>query len=182
MSGKLILLGALLYAAPVFSQPSQWTDPRVANGRFEWIHLLESESEVRGQLGQSHMVADFGIYRSWQYRFGEEIDHDDFSHALVFRKSDGKLVSVSRTYPEPRLADEWFPKNETAVHTLQVPGQIDFRVRVRRLAGGALLVAPGSGEWGKPVQQIVLIHESVLARFYPELAEQLLREQFKPRM
>jgi hypothetical protein len=32
------------------------------------------------------------------------------------------------------------------------------------------------------VQQIVLIHESVLARFYPELAEQLLREQFKPRM
>jgi hypothetical protein len=182
MSGKLILLGALLYAAPGFSQQSQWTDPRVANGRFEWIHLLESESEVRGQLGQSRMVADFGIYRSWQYRFGEELDHDEFSHALVFRKSDGKLVSVSRTYTEPRLADEWFPKKETAVHTLRVPGQIDFRVRVRRLPEGALLIAPGSGEWGRPVQQIVLIHESVLARFYPELAEQLLHENAKTRM
>ena len=54
-------------------------------------------------------------------------------------------------------------------------------MRVRSLSGGTLLLAPGSGEWGKPVQQIVLIHESVLARFYPELAE-LLREPSKTRM
>jgi hypothetical protein len=38
------------------------------------------------------MVADFGNYRSWQYRMGEA-DHNQFSHALVFRKSDGRLIS-----------------------------------------------------------------------------------------
>ena len=159
-------------AAPVFSQPAKWMDPRVEAGRFEWVHLLERESEVRAQLGQPPLVADADPYRSWQYRFGEGLDHDDFSHALLFRKSDGALVSISRSYSEPRMADEWFPRAETKVYVLKVEGQAPFPMRVRRLGGGTLLLAPGSSEWGKPVQQVVLIHESVLARFYPALAEQ----------
>ena len=175
MNGMLLLLGALLCAAPCFSQQSRWTDPRIESGRFEWLRLLESESEVREQLGQPPLAGDFGVYRSWQYRFDAELDHDDFSHALVFRKSDGRLVSVSRTYAQPRLIDEWFPRQETVVCSLPAPGGLDFRVRVRRMAGGALLMAPGSGEWGKPAQQIILIHESVMPRFYPELAERLSR-------
>ncbi|MEO8597770.1 MAG: hypothetical protein ABI759_30900 [Candidatus Solibacter sp.] len=175
MSGKTILLAALLYAAPIFCQQSPWSDPRSVDGQFEWIHLLASESEIRLQLGQPSMIGDFDGYRSWQYRIGEELDHDDFSHALVFRRSDGKLVSLSRTYTEPRLADAWFPHDQTVVHTLHASGQLDFQMRVRRLPAGTLLLAPGSGEWGKPVQQLVLIHESVLARFYPELAEQMQR-------
>jgi hypothetical protein len=127
------------------------------------------------------MVGDFGIYLSRQYRFGEETDHDDFSHALVFRKSDGKLVSVSRTYAEPRLLDAWFPKNETAVYRL-APGTADYRARVRRMGNGSILMSPGSGEWGQPAQQIVLMHESVLHRFYPDLAKELLGEHPKTQM
>ena len=54
-------------------------------------------------------------YRSWQYQIGE-VEHDDFSHALVFRKSDGKLVSVTRTYNPERNVDAFFPPGETTVH------------------------------------------------------------------
>ena len=89
------LLGALLSAAPVFSQQALWSDPRVGADGVKWFEFVEREAEVRQYLGQPAMVADFGKYRSWQYQIGE-VEHDDFSHALVFRKSDGVLVSISR--------------------------------------------------------------------------------------
>src|SRR6266436_9804377 len=84
------LLWALLSAAPVFSQQALWSDPRLSADGVNWFQLIESESAVRKCLGQPAMVADFGEYRSWQYQIGE-VEHDDFSHALVFRKSDGKI-------------------------------------------------------------------------------------------
>src|SRR5882672_6624272 len=92
-----ILLGALLSAAPAFSQQASWSDPQLSADGIKWFQLGESESDVRKLLGQPALVADFGEYRSWQYQIGD-VEHDDFSHALVFRQSDGKLVSVSRTY------------------------------------------------------------------------------------
>ena len=101
-----VLFWALLYAAPVFSQQALWSDPRISTDGLKWFQLVESESEVRKYLGQPAIVADFGEYRSWQYQIGE-VEHDDFSHALVFRKSDGKLVSVSRTYNPERSVDSF---------------------------------------------------------------------------
>jgi hypothetical protein len=169
----ILTLGALLLAAPLFSQFSKWTDPRIADGRMEWFHLLESESEVRARLGQSPMMADFGAYRSWQYRIGEELDHDEFTHALVFRKTDGKLVSISRTYAPERNVDAFFPPEETKVCTLSNPGQADFSVRARPLPGGGVLMAIGSSQRGQPAGQIVLMHESELAHFYPWVEVQL---------
>lgn len=61
------------------------------------------------------MVADVGEYRSWQYRVGE-VEHDDFSHSLVFRKADGVLVSVTRNYNPERSVDTFFPAADSSVH------------------------------------------------------------------
>jgi hypothetical protein len=169
----LVCFGALLLVAPLFCQSPRWIDPRVIAGKLEWFHLLETESEVRSRLGQPAMVADFGGFRSWQYRFGEDLDHDEFSHALLFRKSDGKLVSISRTFQPERTVDEFFPLGETVSHSLTPAGQTEFRARIRRLPGGGLLMAMGTQQVGQATHQIVLMHESVLPLFYPSLEERL---------
>ena len=114
------------------------------------------------------MVADFGAYRSWQYQIGE-VEHDDFSHALVFRKSDGKLVSVSRNYDPERNVDVFFPASETTVRWFRAAGQADFAMRVRRLRGGRVLIAVGTSKPGQSTGQVVLMRESELRHFYPWL-------------
>ena len=163
-----VLIWALLPAAPVFSQQGLWSDPVVSGDAVKWFQLVESESEVRRCLGQPSMVADFGEYRSWQYQIGE-VEHDDFSHALVFRKSDGKLVSISRNYDPERKVDAFFPASETTVHWFRAEGQPDFPMRVRRLSGGRVLMAVGTSKPGQTSGQLVLMRESELRHFYPWL-------------
>ena len=165
-------LGALLLAAPLFSQVAQWADPMPSRTEPKWFLLVETESEIRAKLGQPKMVADFGNYRSWQYQIGE-VDHEDFSHALVFRKSDGKLISVSRSYDPQRTVDEFFPASESTVHYYPDAERPQFTMRVRRLSGGRLLMAMGISKAGQATGQILLMRESELAYFYPWLEAQL---------
>lgn len=165
-----ILLGALLSAAPVFSQQALWSDPQLSADGIKWFQLGESESDVRKSLGQPSMVTDFGEYRSWHYQIGA-VEHDDFSHALVFRKSDGKLVSVSRTYNPERSVDAFFPPDETTVHWFRATGQPDFPIRVRRLRGGSVLIAIGTSKPGQTTGQLVLMRESEIRHVYPWLAQ-----------
>ena len=175
MKRILVLLWALLPAAPVLSQQALWSDPQVSADGIRWFQLVESESEVRKCLGQPAMVADFGEYRSWQYQIGE-VEHDEFSHALVFRKPDGKLVSVSRNYNPERNVDAFFPASETAVHWFRADGQPDFAMRVRRLPGGRVLIAVGTSKPGQTTSQLVLMRETELRHFYPWLDEDLARK------
>src|SRR3954454_21178813 len=116
MKRTLILLWALFAAAPAFSQQAMAPDPQVSDGRLKWVLLAETESEVRTHIGQPAMVVDFGEYRSWQYQIGG-VEHDEFSLALVFRKSDGKLISISRNYESERNVDQFFPDGETTTHS-----------------------------------------------------------------
>lgn len=173
MNTRLVYCWALLLAAPVFSQQSSWTDPRIAEGQPEWFQLTETESQVRAMLGQPQMVADFGNYRSWQYQLDEGLDHEDFSHALVFRKSDGKLISVARTYSEERNVDALFPAAQTKTYTMPPSVSARFSVRVRHLSGGRLLMAMGVAEPGQATGQVLLMKESEVRYFYDWLADQL---------
>ena len=166
------LLGALLAAAPVFSQQVSCSDPLASADGPKWFQLVESESDVRKCLRQPAMVADFGRYRSWQYQIGE-VEHDDFSHALVFRKSDGRLVSVTRSYNPERNVDVFFPPTETTAHWFRTARQPDFAVRVRKLNGGRVLIAAGTSKSGQTTGQLVLMLRTELQHFYPWLAEEL---------
>jgi hypothetical protein len=160
------ILWALLFAAPVFSQPGLWSDPRPSTDGFKWFQLNESATEVRKLLGQPAMVADAGEYSSWQYQIGA-VEHDDFSHVLVFRKSDGKLVSITRSYNPERNVDAFFPADQTTVQWFHTAGQSDFPMRVRRLAGGRVLIAVGTSAPGQVTGQLVLMLESEARRVYP---------------
>src|SRR5882672_2389452 len=109
-------IGALLSAALLLSQSRPAPEPQLRDGELIWFTLRESKEEITRALGRPTMVADFGEdFRSWQYQLGD-IDHHDFSHQLVFRKSSGALISVTANFDPERNVDALFPEKETAAY------------------------------------------------------------------
>jgi len=183
---RRLLLVAPLLAAPLFSQAIQAAaDPVVAGSRLEWFQLTETSDQVRKALGQPALTADFGAdYRSWQFQIGD-IDHHDFSHLAVFRKSTRTLVSITRNY-EPEIAvDQLFPAGETTTYHYPNASKPEMSVRLRRLSGDRLLIANGAGsDAGRPAQttnQIVLIRRSDLRYFFGWLDKQMTQGLAEPR-
>lgn len=160
-------MGALL-AAPLLSQNA--ADPKVKDGAVVWFSLSETRADILKQLGPPAMIADFGMdYQSWQYHIGNH-DHHDFSHYLVFRRSTGTLISVTRAYEDEQIVDDLFPRTDTAVHFL---GDSAYGARVRRLTGSRLLIAMGSTNPGRPTNQLMLIAETELPHFHKWLHERM---------
>lgn len=167
------LIGALLLAAP----PS--ADPILKDGRLHWFELTESQSEVAARIGRPAAIAPSGTYFiSWQYHLSN-IDHHDASHIFVFRRSDGRLLSVTRIYDPERPVDPFFPASETSVYH-QTSGNTRYPVRVRQLSGGRYLLALGVSRPGDPTSQLVLMHRDALRAFYPWLAAQIKLPEPRP--
>lgn len=171
-------LGALLLVAaatPLFSQSlPPWSDPVVKPERNEpiWFQLTETRDQVGTMLGKPAQVVEMGNwFYSWQYQM--DSTDEEYSHYAVFRKSDGKLISVTRQYPLERKVDELFPADETVTCFFPDSTKPAFGARVRRLSGGRLLIAMGSATKGKPTGQILLIRETELGNFYPWIQAQL---------
>ena len=169
---RLAWLPGALMAAPLFSQGPDF-DPQVRRGEFSWFALTESKADVARTLGAPAVVAEFGPdFVSWQYRTGDT-DHDEFSHYLVFRKSTGTLVSVTRTFESERNVDVFFPRAETVAYTHRSAGAAAYSVRVRRFADGRPLLAMGAARPGDTTAQLLLIRLSELRYFQGRLHEQL---------
>lgn len=163
-----LILGALI-AAPLFSQSMT---PQESS----WFLKLENKDQVIGSLGKPAVVADFGIdFRSWQYQLGT-VEHDEFSHNVVIRKSTGDLVSVTRNFDPQVNVDVLFPAVETQVCQFPAPDKPQFSVRVRRLTGGRILLAIGTSKAGQVTGQVAWMRESELRTFYPWVAEQLAKQ------
>ena len=172
-----LVIGALLIAAPVFSQHRVVTSPDPQLGRNQellWVSMDDSKSKLAQLLGKPRMSAEFGIdFQTWQYQIADG-DHDDFSHQLVFRKSTGKLVSITRNY-EPQInVSAFFPKKDSATYKME--GSPSYNVLLRRMNDGSLLLAPGLAKPDEPAGQLMLMRESELRHFYPWLAEQLTKK------
>jgi len=149
-----LFAGALL----LFSQ----TPPAIEPQSFL---LNESKEQVSRVLGLPTLVADFGTdFQSWQYQI-DNADHDDFSLLVVFRKSTGKIVSVTRNYASERNVDALFPDAETTVRYFNP----QYGARVRRLSGGRVLMAMGAPRRGQLTGQLVVMRDSELRHFYPSL-------------
>ena len=173
MRPAISFLWALLLAAPAFSQIPAASDPALRNGEVQWFSMSETRAEVARMLGQPTFVAEFGRdFLSWQFRIGE-FDHEDFSHQIVFRRSDVKLVSVTRNYEEQRNVDALFPESETTTHFYPDKDKPQFSLRLRHLSNGRLLMAMGTSRRGQTTGQLVLMRESELPFFYPWLAAQI---------
>ena len=170
MTATLLLMGALA-AAPLFSQPGV-SDPVMRKSEVVWFSLTENRAEVTKKLGPPAAVADFGEdYQAWHYHIGNH-DLHDYSHFLVFRRSTGKLVSVTRVYEEEQNVDVLFPDSGTAVHFMQDSA---YGARVRRLPGGRVLIAMGSTGKGRPTRQLMLVGESDLRNFHDWLYASMTR-------
>ena len=101
------------------------------------------------------------------------MEHDDFSHQIVFRKSNQTLVSITRNFDPEWNVDVWFSVAKTTTHNYPNPQRPEFSMRVRRLNDDAVLIAMSSSKPGQPTMQIMLIRISELKHFLPWLYEQL---------
>jgi hypothetical protein len=163
---KLFLLGALLTAAPVFSQ----IDPLAKGDAIDWFSLEETRTQVREVLGAPRLVAEFGSdFESWQFQIGVEDSHE-FSHQVVFRVSDHTLVSVTRQWESEHNVDALFPIASTRY--VRIPGT-EYTVAVRKLSGRRLLLGMGVTGPGAPTTQVTMIKASDLRFFIPDLASVL---------
>jgi hypothetical protein len=173
MMRAVLLLGALLGAAPLFSQIPPAADPQRRDGELRWFLLTETKDEVTRALGPPTVVAGFGQdFVSWQYQIGD-VDHDEFSHQVVFRSSVRGIVSITRNYQPERNVDELFPETETTVHHYPDAEKPQFSLRLRCLPAGRVLMAMGISRPGQLTGQLVLMKESELRYFYPWVAKQL---------
>jgi hypothetical protein len=162
-SGLIFFTLGVLLAAPPPSSP----EPAFRAGEFSWFSLDETMSDVRRVMGPPVSVSDFGEdLRSWQYRIGGTDGHD-FSHYFVFRKSTGKLVSVTRCYDPEQPVDAIFPSSDTKVVLSSNSAELPYGARVRRLSGGRFLIAMGSLKEGQPTGQLTLIAGNELNHFFP---------------
>lgn len=167
MNRLVVTLGALLLAAPLFSQIPAAAEPRIEKGALQWFLLTETRTEVRSKLGPPRIVAEFGEdFESWQYQIGE-VEEEEFSHLLVFRKSSQTLISIAWNVFPARSVDELFPEAETTLHQYPDAKRPEFSVRLRKLPGERVLLAMGSSKPGQKVGQLLLTKESELRRLYP---------------
>ena len=158
----------LMIAAPLRSQT--FADPQMKEGEPVWFQLTEDRDKVGKLLGKPVLVSETGTaFYSWQYQI--DSTDEDYSHYAVFRKADGKLISVTRQYAQERDVDAFFPASKTTVASFPDTTKPTFKMRVRRLSEGRLLMAAGTGKTG----QLVLIRESELRNFYPWIQAQLVR-------
>ncbi|MEZ5351610.1 MAG: hypothetical protein R2762_03170 [Bryobacteraceae bacterium] len=179
MNSVALKLGVLLMAAPRLFFAGDVAraliaEPRVEAEAFTWFTLNETQEEIQRLLGAPHLAAEFGAdYVSWQYRIAADADDHDHSHVLVFRKSTGKLVSVTRMYEPERAVDPFFPESESQVHALPGAGKPQYKITVRKLPGERLLVAMGVGKRGDPTGQLTILRRDAVRVFHPWLDEQL---------
>jgi hypothetical protein len=147
-------------------------DPRFQGGYLLWFHLDESEDSIKNKMGEPAVVVDFGSFQSWQYQINA-LDKHAYSHSFVFRQSDQRLLSVTRTYEYGEIVDPLFPPKLTEVYR-HVDGQgAAYAVRARRLSNQRWLIAFGTDQVGQPVSQLMLIRQQALRQFLPWLDEQI---------
>ena len=169
-------LGALLLEAPLFPEvpdrgppPHFSPEPRQTPNGLVWFRLDETQGEIARLMGPPLMAAEYGAdYVSWQYRLGG-VDGHDYSHNLVFRRSTGKLVSVTRAYDPDRILDHLFPNSATTFHQGPEEASPAFGIRLRRLPGNRVLMAMGVSRAGQPSSQLVLTTRDELRLLYPWL-------------
>lgn len=143
-------------------------DPSVKDGELDWFSLTETRSDVLRIVGPPANVTTFGSdFEGWQYHFGNA-DHHDFSHYLVFRRSTGRLISVTRAYEQEQYVEALFPAAHTTVKQMR---DSSWGARVRAFSDGRRLIAMGSTKPGQPTTQLLLIRDDELKYFHSWLCD-----------
>jgi hypothetical protein len=170
------LVGAWLCAAPLLQAQTHLAVSEIL--RFT---LEETREQIAAGMGPPAQVfSSTPTFFSWLYKTDVQDSHDP-SHALVFRKSDGKLISVTRNFHTPVKVDALFPESVTRTYYWPNSQERKWQVRARVLGEDRLLLAMGVEKAGEPTTQLVIIRRSVLQTFFPWLKEQLDAEPSRTR-
>lgn len=165
-----LTLGAWLCAAPLLFAQSGTSGADILT-----FALDETPEQVTRLLGKPVQVADAGpAYFSWSYQ-KDVSDLHEHSHLLMFRKSDNRLVSVTRNFHAPTSVDALFPKNSSKTYSWPNEKEPQWQVRVWHLSGQRIGIAMGVAQSGDTTTQVLLIRRSALPAFLPWLAEQVLK-------
>lgn len=167
MRSLLTVAGAWLIAAPsLFSQNT----PLAASELLRYS-LEETTQQIHRGLGAPAQIADAGPdLVNWFYKT-DVYDQHEHSHQLLFRKSDGKLLSVTRNFHFPVNVDALFPEGSA---TRTYAFNAEWGVRVRETLGGQrLIIAMGVAKPGDTTTQIAVMRREVVKVFLPWLAKQL---------
>jgi hypothetical protein len=180
---RQLIVGALLCAAPLFPQqtilkqagvrapavPRRVAFEPLAKGRtVNWFTLRETPRQIQASMGEPSMVAEAGSqWISWQYRVGENVEHDDFSHQLIFERGSGRLVSVTRNYEAEQDVAALFPAAETKLYYFPDERAPQLTIRLRRLPDDRILTALGARG---ATSQLVLMRPEQLPVLFPWIA------------
>jgi hypothetical protein len=170
-------LGAWLLAAPAFfAQPQTSADPGdtpLAASELLRYTLEETSTQLTRVLGPPVQISDTGVgFKTWYYQT-DVLDQHEFSHLLMFRKSDGKLVSVTRNFHSPIAVDALFPERTTRTHHWPSESDRKWSIRVRTMTGDRVAIAMGAAKPGDRTTQVVILRRSTLKTFMPWLADQV---------
>jgi len=174
MPRAIAFIGASLSAsAPAFGN-SLRADPQLRNGELSWFLLTETKDQVTRALGPPKAVAGFGQdFLSWQYQIGN-VDHEEFSHQVVFRESTRGIVSITRNYDPNEMSMRCFRRRKRQCTIIR---------RVKSLNSACACAVcrrtrpdgHGTSKPGQVTGQLVLMRESELRFFYPWVSQQLAR-------
>ena len=170
---RMVLVGALLIAAPLASQTAKNSppplNPSLRAGKFHWLTLSETPKQVEAIFGPPAMVAKSGSqWIAWQYRLADDVAHEDFSHQLIFDRTTARLLSLARNYELEKNVDQFFPEKETSRRYYPNESAPQLTLRIRPLPNGLLLIALGNSG---PTNQIVLLRREFLTELYPWLKQ-----------
>lgn len=139
-------------------------DPQVIQGKFVWFSVDATMPVIAKRLGPPARTSGSELYATWEYFIGET-DHDP-SHTILFRRSDQKIVSVTRAFEHGQNVDAWFPEGSTKVVHWPDAERPQLSARVRILPGAAVLIAIGSSKPGERTNQLVLVRREAVSIFF----------------
>jgi hypothetical protein len=168
MKTVLLTLGAWLVAAPL-----AFPQTPLAAAELLRYSLDESAAQLTRSLGRPVQIADADPqFTSWYYQT-DVADLHDFSHILLFSKSDGKLAGVTRNFHIPVTVDALFPAAKTQTYFWPSPSDPRWSVRVRFLAPDRIAIATGVKAPGESTTQVIIARRSALRTLLPWLESQL---------
>ena len=137
--------------------------------------LDESTEQLTRGMGAPVQIGDASPgYLTWYYKT-DVLDQHDFSHLLMFRREDGKLVSVTRNFHFAVNVDALLPVKSTQAYYWPSETDRQWPVRVRRMGNDRLVIAMGVANPGETTTQVLIIRRSVLRLFLPWLEDQLAK-------
>ena len=168
MRGCMVIIGAWFVASPWLLAQTPLAAAEVLR-----YSLEETPAQLLRWLGKPVQIADSDSqFLTWYYQTDVQ-DLHDHSHLLVFSKSSGKLISVTRNFHFPVTVDALFPEAKSQTHYWPTDADRHWSVRVRVLGEDRLAIAMGVRQTGDSTTQVVIIRRSQLKTFLPWLDERL---------